>query len=78
MPTPTGLPKVGERVVVYGFDRDKWTWTASPRRGTVTERGRGELWSLRVRWDDDGTKALIVEASYYWQIGAIKLLQQET
>lgn len=70
MPTPSGLPKVGERV--------RYTWLDSQgnkefRDGTVMERSGGAYWALKVRWDEptwDGkyTKWM-VDAPYFWGKG---------
>lgn len=50
MPTPTGLPKKGERVkyqqVIFG-EKGK------ARYGTVVDRTPGEYWTLYVRWDEE-------------------------
>lgn len=50
MPTPTGLPKVGERVrFSQSLPPD---WTREWRYGVVVERGQGFNWAVWIRWDD--------------------------
>jgi hypothetical protein len=65
MPTPSGLPKVGER----------WT-LRTPVQGrageavtvTVTKRGRGDYWTLYVK-TDNGATAMWVDAAYFMSQG---------
>ena len=66
MPTPTGLPKVGE--VWDLFDKSPSTgWKEKlAARVIVLERGSGSYWSLRIATADGKTR-LWVDASYYFQ-----------
>lgn len=65
MPTPTGLPKVGEiweRTTKLPPD-----WRPQTIRFLVLERGRGELWSMKVYIPKRGTM-LWPEASYFMHV----------
>ena len=70
MPTPTGLPKKGDRVVwepkIFGQPK------VQPMSGTVLGRGTGKFWSLTVKYDN-GKKICNVDAAHYWNIGWLKL-----
>ncbi len=47
MPTPTGLPKVHERIRLYNpVSMDL------PEYGKVLERNGGVLWQVRVHWEN--------------------------
>ncbi len=68
MPTPTGLPKVGE---VWEM-REKLPpdWKEDRFRVVILERGRGDYWYLRVA-DKDGKRHLWVDATYYFSQGKL-------
>lgn len=67
MPTPGGLPRQGDRI--------QWVSPNTPATpGTVIERGRGQYWSLTVRWDGHQDQDRIVDASYWWDKGYIRFV----
>lgn len=70
MPTPTGLPKVGEvwelRVAIPGRE-------VIPQRVVVTDRSGGEYWSMRV-WHPTRGRELWVDAPYHLRVGWLKYL----
>ena len=69
MPTPSGLPKVGEVWELrYRLPPD---WNDNVNRVTVLERGRGDYWSLRVR-DSEGKVHLWVDAAYHFSQGHLR------
>jgi len=71
MPTPTGLPKVGEV-----WER---TWSLPPDwkpqtiRFVVLERGRGDYWSLRVYVPGKG-RQLWVDPANWFRLGQLKYI----
>jgi hypothetical protein len=69
MPTPTGLPKVGE---VWEL-REKLppTWEETRLRVVVLSRGSGSYWSLRVSDGSPDNRRLWVDASYYFNRGML-------
>jgi hypothetical protein len=76
MPTPTGLPKVGEV-----WER---TWSQPPAwhpdtvRFVVLERGSGSYWSLRVyvaNANPGNERQLWVDSSYWFSRGQLKYLE---
>jgi hypothetical protein len=73
MPTPTGLPKVGEvweRTFKLPPD-----WKPNVIRFVVLERGRGEYWSLRVYVPK--ARNVIqswVDPAYWFQRGELKYI----
>lgn len=70
MPTPTGLPKVGE-VWEHTFKQ-----TGSPdvkRRFVVMERGRGDYYRLRVYVEGEGLRTFL-EAAYWMSRGELKFI----
>jgi hypothetical protein len=71
MPTPTGLPKVGEvweQTVSLPPD-----WNPHITRFVVLERGRGDYWSLRVFIPGKG-RQLWVDATYHFKNGGLKYI----
>lgn len=61
MPTPTGLPKVGEKwQMASTLPPD---WETERVVVTILARGTGSYWSVRVRLPD-GQVRLWVDASY--------------
>lgn len=73
MPTPGGLPKVGERVRMYNYwNRTEFT------DGTVLERTNGQMWQMRVRWDRAASPSRAVtwltEPGYAMQQGWLVIL----
>jgi hypothetical protein len=85
MPTPTGLPKTGERVS-YGIPLPSNNWKPDLMYGTVVERGTGSYWTLYVRWDPEyrtlahrGSSLgrdveMMVDASYALKQGWLKVI----
>lgn len=71
MPTPTGLPKVGE---VWEYQPTVFGKPSAPaQRVVVLERGRGDYWSLRVGRPGEKPK-LWVDASYFLKTGHLKYI----
>lgn len=73
MPTPTGLPRVGEiwDLEIIIPDRPR-----KAQRVVVMERGRGDYWSLRV-WDPAKNERLLWVAPAYWlRVGWLKYVGQ--
>lgn len=75
MPTPGGLPKVGE---VWELTRRVFGLTPTKTRVqvirfVVLERGRGDYWSLRVYVPGEGRR-LWVDATYYFKRGEFKYI----
>ncbi len=71
MPTPTGLPKVGEvweRTLKLPPD-----WTPHVIRFVVLARGTGSYWSLRVYIPDKG-RELWVDPAYQMKQGELKYI----
>jgi len=68
MPTPTGLPKVGE---VWELDIHIPGRENEPQRVVVLERRRGDYWALRVV-NAKGKRALWVDPAYWLQQGWLK------
>lgn len=68
MPTPTGLPKVGE---VWELTLKLPGQPSTSQKVVVVERGRGDYWSLRVFSYSGGTR-LWVDASYHFSRGDLK------
>lgn len=70
MPTPTGLPKVGEiwELAIRIPGRE-----VVPQRVVVLERSGGEYWSLRVA-NAQGRRTLWVDTSYHLQQGWLKYI----
>jgi len=68
MPTPGGLPKVGE------------TWTYRDQPFTVLARTRGSYWALEVRWHDPRTRRVrdewLVDAPWYLERGDLRPEEQ--
>jgi hypothetical protein len=62
MPTPTGLPKSGERWRLTTRVHGK----TEQHDVTVLERSGGTYWSLRVRSVETGREQLWVDASAWW------------
>lgn len=71
MPTPGGLPKVGEVWERQPFDTRK-----KPQRFVVLARGRGDYWSLRVAYQKDGqyVRDLWVDPAYAFSRGMLKYI----
>lgn len=67
MPTPTGLPKKGDRVEAL-----EWATRELQGRGEVVARGGGAFWSLTIRWDKGGTSTN-VDAAWWWKQGLLRL-----
>jgi hypothetical protein len=68
MPTPTGLPKRGERwKFTQALPPD---WIPESVVVTVLNRTGGEYWALYVL-PDDGKARLWVDASYFWATGKL-------
>lgn len=68
MPTPTGKPKVGERVRVYDVrDRSKFA------DGVVIQRSDGSYWTLQVQFDGSA-RPMLVEAAWLASRGALEVL----
>lgn len=75
MPTPTGLPKKGERVRWLAIIQGK---VGEEAFGTVVARGTGAHWSLTVKWDGKpGAPTTDVDAAYHWHVGWLKLADQQ-
>jgi hypothetical protein len=78
MPTPSGLPKAGERwrhSWTLPVSRDgKTVWESGFEDFTVISRGGGEYWSMRVRYDNGRVK-LLVDPSYWLATGNLKFLE---
>lgn len=84
MPTPKGLPKKGERVMLQ--IKLPGEIAPEPRYGTVVSRGTGDYWTLYVRWDDqrvgDRMKeaygqpgvTMMVDAAYQLRMGWLKIV----
>ncbi len=56
MPTPGGLPRVGERFRLHSHGRNERVREGQERtsiEGTVTRRVDGALWSIEARLDGD-------------------------
>ena len=71
MPTPTGLPKVGEvweRTVKLPPD-----WTPHTTRFVVLERGGGNYWSMRVYVPGKGRDRW-VNPAYAMKMGQLKYI----
>jgi hypothetical protein len=71
MPTPTGLPRVGEvweRTIKLPPD-----WAPHVTRFVVLERGRGDYWSMRVYVPGKGS-SLWVDPAYDMQMGHLKYI----
>ena len=68
MPTPTGLPKVGE---VWELTRRIPGSPVTPLRFIVLERGRGDYWAMRVaiREGDHYRKTLWVDNAFSMKMG---------
>lgn len=73
MPTPTGLPKVGE--TWKHTQKLPPDWKEESTEFVVLERGRGDYWSLRVKYPD-GRVRLLVDASYFLQKGELTLVKK--
>jgi hypothetical protein len=75
MPTPTGLPKVGE---VWELAISIPGRQIRPRRVVVIERSAGEYWSLRVAYrttpDGPWQRHLWVDASYHLRQGWLRYI----
>jgi hypothetical protein len=70
MPTPTGLPKVGEVWErKFGYPRSEDV----PVRFVVLRRSAGEYWALWVYIADSG-KSLWPDASYWMSQGELKYI----
>lgn len=74
MPTPTGLPKVGEWIrFAFVTPRGKRT----DRVGRVVERTGGIGWSVRVMWEDrkpyEPATDWILTAGYYMDRGQLTI-----
>ncbi len=68
MPTPTGLPKVGEVWERrFGYPNSETT----PIRFVVLERGGGAYWPLRVYIAGKG-RVLWVDSAYWFSQGELK------
>lgn len=70
MPTPTGLPKVGEVWDrKFGYPNQE----EAPLRFVVLERSRGDYWALRVYIQNPGHnrphRVLWVDAAYWMSQG---------
>lgn len=70
MPTPGGLPKVGEvwELAVRIPDRP-----VVPQRVVILERSGGEYWAVHV-WHPTRGRQLWVDASYHLRVGWFKYL----
>lgn len=66
MPTPAGLPKVGE---VWELRKRIPGKPVVPHRVVIIERSAGSYWSVRVGWKEQGKwqRRLWVDASYHFQ-----------
>jgi hypothetical protein len=71
MPTPTGLPKVGE--VWESTRKLPPDWTPHVTRFVVLERGRGDYWSMRVYIPGQGKK-LWLDPAYQMMMGGLKYI----
>lgn len=71
MPTPTGMPKVGE--VWERTIKLPPHWVPHTIRVVVLERGKGDYWSLRV-YTAAGLRQLWVDASYWLMKGELKYI----
>jgi hypothetical protein len=65
MPTPSGLPKVGE---VWQLAIRVPGQPVSPQRVVILERTRGDYFALRV-YTSDGRRVLWVDSAYHLQQG---------
>jgi hypothetical protein len=67
MPTPTGKPKVGEKV----------EWRGG-QTATVLRRSDGAVWGVYVRWDDpplgQPRERWITEAQYWIDRGDLRVV----
>jgi hypothetical protein len=70
MPTPTGLPKVGE---VWELQVDILGDKGPVQRVVVLERTKGDLWALRVI-SAKHKRELWVGAAYWLKIGWLKYI----
>lgn len=71
MPTPNGLPKVGE---VWEYQPTTFGKPSAPKqRVVVMARGRGDYWSLRVQRPGEKSR-LWVDASYHFKMGQLKYI----
>lgn len=66
MPTPTGLPKKGDRVVWNPLNKSEKV------AGIVIARGPGAYWSLTVKYDN-GKTVCNVDAAYFWRYKVLRL-----
>jgi len=85
MPTPTGLPKAGERIS-FGQPLPSNNWKPTLMYGTVVARGTGDFWTLYVRWDPEFRRPghrgshmgrdveMMVDAAYHLKNGHIKVI----
>ena len=76
MPTPTGLPKVGEvweKTIKLPPRRQGEPWETTVIRFVVLERGRGDYWSLKVYVPGLGRDHW-VDPAYYFGIGQLKYI----
>lgn len=83
MPTATGLPKAGERIsLVVPGEWNDWSLETPREFGRVVERGRGDYWTLYVRWDKPhfsggSTRGrdvdMLVDAAYYLSRGWLRI-----
>jgi hypothetical protein len=71
MPTPTGLPKVGE---VWELEVKVPGRESKPIRVVVLERGRGDYWSLRVYDPRKNERVLWVDPAYWLQMRWLKYI----
>ena len=66
MPTPTGKPRVGERV---RWEPPEPEHHGKPRDGMVVTRYDGIVWGLKILWDGDLIPSIMPEAGYYMEKG---------
>ncbi len=73
MPTPTGLPRVGESVRYYTP-----TTMDHPYYGEVLERSGGALWQVRVHWRNKPQHAKnprwLIDAHHYFAKGWLTIV----
>lgn len=73
MPTPTGLPKVGEvwerTARVYGMTPERIR--IQKVKFVVLERTRGFYWAIRVQ-TEDGSRHIWTDASYWHHQGQLR------